>query len=127
MPRTRRYPARRPRNTTNRRSAIDGRTTRYVGHVTSLRTRKRIEEPFDWMKTVAGGRKLRYVGLQRNRAWFLMAGAVYNLIRITAWTRRPPDPGGRPDRRLAHRRRLLAISLAPARVPMFSCRLSLQR
>ena len=50
----------------------------------SLRIRKRIEEPFGWMKTVAGGRKLRYVGLQRNRAWFLMTGAVYNLIRITA-------------------------------------------
>jgi hypothetical protein len=37
-----------------------------------------------WMKTVAGGRNLRYIGLQRNRAWFLMTGAVYNLIRITA-------------------------------------------
>lgn len=71
-------------NTTNRRSAIDGRTTRHPGHITSLRIRKRIEEPFGWMKTVAGGRKLRYIGLQRNRAWFLMIGAVYNLIRITA-------------------------------------------
>jgi len=36
------------------------------------------------MKTIAGGRKLRYIGLQRNRAWFLMSGAVYNLIRISA-------------------------------------------
>jgi transposase len=71
-------------NTTNRRSAIDGRTTRHAGHVASLRIRKRVEEPFGWMKTVAGGRKLRYIGLQRNRAWFLMIGAVYNLIRITA-------------------------------------------
>jgi Transposase DDE domain/Transposase domain (DUF772) len=71
-------------NTSNRRSAIDGRTTRHAGHVTSLRIRKRIEEPFGWMKTIAGGRKLRYIGLRRNRAWFLMTGAVYNLIRITA-------------------------------------------
>jgi hypothetical protein len=71
-------------STSNRRSAIDGRTTRHHGHVTSLRIRKRIEEPFGWMKTIAGGRKLRYIGLQRNRAWFLMTGAVYNLIRITA-------------------------------------------
>ena len=71
-------------NTTNRRSAIDARTTRHPGHEISLRIRKRIEEPFGWMKTVAGGRKLRYIGLQRNRAWFLMTGAVYNLIRITA-------------------------------------------
>jgi len=71
-------------NTSNRRSAIDGRTTRHAGHVISLRIRKRVEEPFGWMKTIAGGRKLRYIGLQRNRAWFLMTGAVYNLIRITA-------------------------------------------
>jgi hypothetical protein len=35
------------------------------------------------MKAIAGGRKLRYIGLQRNR-WFLMPGAVYNVIRITA-------------------------------------------
>jgi hypothetical protein len=71
-------------NTSNRRSAIDGRTIRYHGHVASLRIRKRIEEPFGWMKTIAGGRKLRCIGLERNRAWFLMTGAVYNLIRITA-------------------------------------------
>lgn len=71
-------------NITNRRSAIDGRTTRHDGHLVSLRIRKRIEEPFGWMKTIAGGRKLRYIGVQRNRAWFLMAGAVYNVIRIAA-------------------------------------------
>jgi transposase len=34
-------------NTTNRRSAIDGRTTRHAGHTISQRIRKRIEEPFD--------------------------------------------------------------------------------
>jgi hypothetical protein len=37
-----------------------------------------------WIKTIAGGRKLRYIGKQRNRAWFLMVGAVYNILRITA-------------------------------------------
>ena len=71
-------------NTTRQRSTIDGRTTRHAGHVTSQRIRKRIEEPFGWMKTIAGGRKLRYIGKQRNRAWFLMTGAVYNIIRIAA-------------------------------------------
>ena len=70
-------------NTTNRSSAIDGRTTRHPGHTVSQRIRKRIEEPFGWIKTIAGGRKLRYIGRQRNRAWFLFAGAVYNIIRIT--------------------------------------------
>ena len=71
-------------NTTNRRSAIDGRTTRHTGHLVSQRIRKRIEEPFGWIKTIAGGRKLRYIGRQRNRAWFKITAAVYNLIRITA-------------------------------------------
>jgi len=71
-------------NTTNRRSAIDRRTTRHPGHTTSQRIRQRIEEPFGWIKTIAGGRKLRYIGRQRNRAWFLMAGAVYNVLRIAA-------------------------------------------
>ena len=71
-------------NTTNRRSAIDGRTTRHPGHALSQRLRKRVEEPFGWMKTVAGGRKLRYKGRQRNRAWLLVAGAVYDVIRIVA-------------------------------------------
>jgi transposase len=71
-------------NTTRQRSAIDARTTRHPGHQVSQRIRKRIEEPFGWIKTVAGGRKLRYRGRQRNRAWFLIASATYNLLRITA-------------------------------------------
>ena len=71
-------------NDTNRRSAIDARTTRHPGYRISTIKRKRIEEPFGWMKTVGGGRKLRYVGKRRNRAWFVMTGAVYNIIRIVA-------------------------------------------
>jgi len=43
-----------------------------------------IEDPFGWRKTIGGGRKLRYTGLRRNRAWFLVVGGVYNLIRIAA-------------------------------------------
>ena len=49
-----------------------------------MRIRKRIEEPFGWIKTIGGGRKLRYLGRERNRAWFKITAAVYNLIRITA-------------------------------------------
>ena len=71
-------------NTSNRRSAIDGRTTRHSGYDISQRKRKRVEEPFGWVKTVGAGRKLRYIGQDRNRAWFKMTTAVYNLIRITA-------------------------------------------
>ncbi len=69
-------------NTTRRRSAIDGRTTRHAGYTISQRTRKRVEEPFGWIKTIAGGRKLRHKGRQRNRHWLLIAAASYNLVRI---------------------------------------------
>ena len=41
-------------NTSGRSSAIDGRTTRHGGYVVSQRIRKRIEEAFGWIKTVAG-------------------------------------------------------------------------
>ena len=69
-------------NTKNRRSALDGRTTRHPGHPGSGRKRKRIEEPFGWIKTIGGGRKLRYRGRERNQHWWLLAGATYNIIRI---------------------------------------------
>ena len=41
-------------NTSGRSSAIDGRTTRHCGYAVSQRIRKRIEEAFGWMKTIAG-------------------------------------------------------------------------
>ena len=52
-------------NQSRRRSAIDGRTVSHLGYFASQRLRKRVEEIFGWWKTVAGGRKLRYIGLQR--------------------------------------------------------------
>lgn len=66
------------------RAAIDGRTTRHAGHNLSLRIRARIEESFGWTKTIAGGRKLRDIGRDRNRAWFKMVTSTYNVIRIAA-------------------------------------------
>lgn len=69
-------------NNKGRRSAIDGRTTRHGGYAVSQRIRKRVEEPFGWIKTVGAGRKVRYKGQERNRAWFKMETAVYNVIRI---------------------------------------------
>ena len=71
-------------NTSNRRSAIDHATAGAPGYEVSQRVRKRVEEIMGWVKVVGGGRKLRYIGVRRNRAWFLLAGAVYNVIRITA-------------------------------------------
>ena len=69
-------------NTTNRRSRIDRRTTRHPGYALAQRLRKRVEEIFGWMKTVGGGRKLRYIGVARNRAWAMIAGTAYNLVRM---------------------------------------------
>ena len=40
-------------NTNGRSSAIDGRTTRHAGYAVSQRIRKRIEEAFGWIKTIA--------------------------------------------------------------------------
>ena len=52
-------------NTNGRRSAIDGRTTRHPGYTVSQRIRKRIEEAFGWIKTVAGQSKTRFRGVER--------------------------------------------------------------
>ena len=69
-------------NTKGRRSAIDGRTTRHAGYAVSVRVRKRIEEVFGWIKTVAGLRKTRHRGTARVRWVFTFAAAAYNLVRI---------------------------------------------
>ena len=69
-------------HTTRRRSRIDRRTTRHPGYALAQRIRKRVEEIFGWMKTVGGGRKLRYIGVARNQAWATIAGAAYNLVRM---------------------------------------------
>ena len=42
-------------------SAIDGRTTRHRSYGQSQRIRKRIEEAFGWIKTIAGLRKTRFI------------------------------------------------------------------
>ena len=64
------------------RSAIDGRTTRHAGYATSQRIRKRIEEAFGWIKTIAGLRKSRFVGRARTDWAFTFAAAAYNLVRL---------------------------------------------
>ena len=49
-------------NTSGRRSAIDGRTTRHAGYAVSQCIRKRIEEAFGWIKTIAGQAKTKFRG-----------------------------------------------------------------
>ena len=63
-------------------SIVDGRTTRHAGYQDSQRIRKRVEEIFGWVKTVAGGRKLRYKGVERNHLWWELTAAAYNLLRM---------------------------------------------
>ena len=69
-------------NTTNRRSAIDGRTTRHAGYQVSQRKRKLVEQAFGWMKTVGGLRKLRHRGGPRVTWVFTFAAAAYNIVRL---------------------------------------------
>ena len=69
-------------NTSGRRSAIDGRTTRHGGYEVSQCVRKRIEEVFGWMKTVGGLRKTRHRGTARVGWMFTFAAAAYNLVRV---------------------------------------------
>ena len=61
---------------------IDERTTRHPGYLISQRKRKRIEEIFGWLKTVAGLRKTRHRGLARVDWMFTFALAAYNLVRM---------------------------------------------
>jgi IS5 family transposase len=68
-------------NTSGRGSAIDGRTTRHPGYDASQRIRKRIEEAFGWMKTVAGLRKTKLRGLPKVDWAFTFAAAAYSLVR----------------------------------------------
>jgi transposase len=69
-------------NTAGRSSAIDGRTTRHAGYATSQRIRKRIEEAFGWIKTIAGQEKTKFRGRDRVGWAFTFAAAAYNLARL---------------------------------------------
>ena len=69
-------------NAMARRLAIDPRTTRHSGYRISTVKRKRIEEPFGWIKTVGGLRKTRHCGRALVEWFFVLTAAAYNLIRI---------------------------------------------
>jgi transposase len=69
-------------NTSGRSSAIDARTTRHGGYAGSQRVRKRIEEAFGWIKTVARQEKTKFRGRGRVGWAFTFAAAAYNLVRL---------------------------------------------
>jgi hypothetical protein len=69
-------------NDTNRRSAIDARTTRHPDYRFSTIKRKRIEAPFGWMKTIGGFRKTRHRGRGLVEWLFVLTATAYNLVHI---------------------------------------------
>jgi transposase len=69
-------------NLSGRASRIDRRTVRHPGYLASQRARKRIEEAFAWIKTIAGQAKTKFRGPARVGWSFTLAAAAYNLIRL---------------------------------------------
>jgi transposase len=69
-------------NNTNRRSAIDDRTTTHVGYEISQRKRKCVEQVFGWGKTVGPIRKTKHRGVKRVGWMFTFTQAAYNLVRM---------------------------------------------
>jgi hypothetical protein len=63
-------------------SAIDSRTTPHAGYPISQKKRKRIEECFGWLKTIALLRKVRHRGTLKVDWIFTFACAAYNLVRM---------------------------------------------
>ena len=69
-------------NTTCRRSAIDGRTTRHCGYQISQQKRKLVEEPFGWGKTIGGLARPMLRGVEKLAFKFTLTMAAYDLIKL---------------------------------------------
>jgi hypothetical protein len=69
-------------NLARRRSAIDGHTTHQPGYAISQKKRKRIEECFGCLKTIALLPKVRRRGALKVDWMFTFAWAAYNLLRM---------------------------------------------
>src|ERR1700677_2191578 len=87
-------------NTNGRSSAIDGRTTRHGGYAVSQRIRKRIEEAFGWIKTVAGQEQTKFRGCDRVRWGFSCAAAASYLTWLPRLMAAPAS-APRPTMRLS--------------------------
>ena len=86
-------------NTSRRRSAIDGRATRHASYELSQRIRKRIEEAFGLMKTIAGQRRTKLRGIDRVGWSIAFAAAAYNLARLPKLLQEKAARAHRPSRR----------------------------
>jgi transposase len=63
-------------------SAIDGRTSRHEGYKISQRSRKRVEEPFGWGKSIGLIRQMKVRGLSKVNDVFMMTMIGWNLTRM---------------------------------------------
>ena len=63
-------------------SQLDARTTRHGGYAISQRKRKRVEQPFGWMKTYGLLRKLRHRGRDNVQWLFRLTATAYNITRL---------------------------------------------
>lgn len=63
-------------------SAVDARTTRHVGYTVSLRKRKRVEEPFGWIKAIGNLRQVKQRGRRRVNDLFQFGMLAWNLVRM---------------------------------------------
>ena len=77
----------------NRRSAIDGRTTRHEGYRLSQIKRKRIEEHFGWGKTVGRIRQTVYRGIRKVDQHFKLTMTASNLVRMARILSAVPQGG----------------------------------
>lgn len=63
-------------------SAIDGRTCRHAGYAISQRSRKRVEEPFGWGKSIGLIRQMKVRGLSKVNSVFMLTMIGWNLTRM---------------------------------------------
>jgi hypothetical protein len=68
--------------TGRRVEGLDERTMRHENFLVSQRKRKLIEQGFGWLKTVAGFRKTRYRGVEKNQLMAHFLTSAYNLLRM---------------------------------------------
>ncbi len=84
-------------HTSNRRSAIDGRTTRHPGYALSQHVRKRDRRVLRLDEDTGGGRKLCYIGRAKTQLWATFTVVALNLVGWrTSRPNKPPDRATRP-------------------------------
>ena len=69
-------------NTTNRKSAIDARTTRHQGYEMSQACRHKVERVPAWIKNIASLRKVKLRGQEVVDWLFVLGLAAFNLVKM---------------------------------------------